>query len=266
MELQYFLYAVLGAVAGVLAGLLGIGGGLVIVPGLLFLFHLQGLESSFLSHVAIGSSLAIIIPTALSSLRAHHKHGAVDWPVMLKLAPGLMFGALGGAWLASLFSTDMLKSVFGLFLLLVAFQMLSGLAPGRGKVHRQGAAVFLPMGAVIGMVSGLVGIGGGTMTVPFLVWRGKTLHRAVATSAACGLPIAIAGTLGFMLLGEGMGLPSSTGFVYWPAVMVVGAFAVLMAPFGANLAHSLPVPVLKKWFALLLVVVGVRLLISAYYY
>ncbi len=265
MELQYFLYAVLGAVAGVLAGLLGIGGGLVIVPGLLFLFHLQDFESSFLSHIAIGSSLAIIIPTALSSLLAHHKRGAIDWPVVLKLTPGLMFGALCGAWLASWFSTDLLKTVFGLFLLIVAFQMLSGLAPGPGKPRRQGASFFFSMGSVIGAVSGLVGIGGGTMTVPFLVWRGKPLPRAVATSAACGLPIAIAGTLGFMLMGEGVGMPSSIGFVYWPAVIAVGAFAVLMAPFGARLAHSLPVPVLKKWFAWLLLVVGMRLLISAYY-
>ena len=248
-----------------LAGLLGIGGGLVIVPGLLFLFHLQGFESSFLSHIAIGSSLAIIIPTALSSLLAHHKRGAIDWPVVLKLTPGLMFGALCGAGLASLFSTDLLKSVFGMFLLVVAFQMLSGLAPRPGKSRKQGAFFFFPMGSVIGTVSGLVGIGGGTMTVPFLVWRGKPLPRAVATSAACGLPIAVAGTLGFMLTGEGMEMPSSIGFVYWPAVIAVGSFAVLMAPFGARLAHSLPVPVLKKWFALLLLVVGMRLLASVYY-
>ncbi|WP_456417250.1 sulfite exporter TauE/SafE family protein [Thiolapillus sp.] len=255
-------YAVLGAMAGVLAGSMGIGGGLVIVPGLLFLFHLQGLDPSFLSHVAIGSSLAIIVPTALSSLWAHHKRGAIDWPVVLRLTPGLMFGALCGAWLASRFSTDLLKTLFGLFLLVVAFQMYSGLHPGRGKKQGQGAAVFFPVGTVIGAVSGLVGIGGGTMTVPFLVWRGKSLPGSIATSAACGLPIAIAGTLGFMLMGADLGAGSSTGFVYWPAVAAVGLFAVLTAPVGARLAHSLPVPVLKKWFALLLVIVGARLLIG----
>ena len=255
-------YAALGAVAGVLAGLMGIGGGLVIVPGLLFLFHLQGFESSFLSHIAIGSSLAIIVPTALSSLWAHHKRGAIDWSVVLRLTPGLMFGALCGAWLASQFSTDLLKTLFGLFLLMVAIQIFSGRNPDHGKTRGQGAAVFFPVGAVIGTVSGLVGIGGGTMTVPFLVWRGKTLPGSIATSAACGLPIAVAGTLGFMLMGADVGAGSSTGFVYWPAVVAVGLFAVLMAPAGARLAHSLPVPVLKKWFALLLVIVGARLLIG----
>lgn len=258
------LYAALGMVAGMLAGLMGIGGGLVIVPGLLFLFHLQALESSFLAHIAIGSSLAIIVPTALSSLWTHHRRGAVDWPVVLKLAPGLVFGALCGAWLASRFSTDLLKILFGLFLLVVAFQMLTGVAPRPGRVARENAAVFFPVGTVIGAISGLVGIGGGTMTVPFLLWRGKLLPQAVATSAACGLPIALAGTLGFLLVGEGTGTDTFSGFVYWPAVVLVGAFAVLTAPFGAHLAHNLPVALLKKGFALLLLIVGLRLLLSVY--
>jgi len=124
--------------------------------------------------------------------------------------------------------------------------------------------LYAALGTVAGVLAGLMGIGGGTMTVPFLVWRGKLLPRAVATSAACGLPIAVAGTLGFMLMGKGVEMSASTGFVYWSAVAAVGIFAVLTAPFGARLAHSLPVPVLKKWFALLLVVVGIRLLISVY--
>lgn len=255
------LYAALGMVAGSLAGLMGIGGGLVIVPGLLFLFHLQGFDASFLSHVAIGSSLAIIVPTAISSLWAHHKRHAVDWPVVVKLTPGLMTGALAGAWLASRFSTDLLKIVFGLFLMLVAMQMLTGIAPRPGRAQNQAAGIFFPAGALIGAVSGLVGIGGGTMTVPFLVWRGKTLPLSVATSAACGLPIAMAGTLGFMLMGANLGPGYSSGFVYWPAVAIVGLFAVLTAPFGARLAHSLPVSLLKKGFALILLAVGLRLLL-----
>lgn len=258
----YFLfYAALGMVAGTLAGLMGIGGGLVIVPGLLFLFHLQGFDASFLSHVAIGSSLAIIVPTAVSSLWAHHKRNAVDWPVVAKLTPGLMAGALAGAWLASRFSTDLLKSVFGLFLMVVSLQMLTGIAPRAGRGQNQAPGSFFPVGAVIGTVSGLVGIGGGTMTVPYLVWRGKTLPLSVATSAACGLPIAIAGSLGFMLMGVNRGPDYSSGFVYWPAVVIVGMFAVLTAPYGAQLAHSLPVSLLKKGFALLLLVVGLRLLL-----
>ena len=261
VEIYYFLYAVLGAVAGLLAGLMGIGGGLVMVPGLLLLFHLQGFDTAHLSHVAIGSSLAIIVPTALSSVWAHHKRGAVDWTVVVRLLPGLMLGALGGAWLASQFSTSLLKNLFGIFLLLVAFQMLTGTSPRAGAAHRNSRTFFLAIGAVIGMVSGLVGIGGGTMTVPFLVWRGTVLPVAVATSAACGLPIAVAGSMGFMLMGKGLGGTGSTGFVYWPAVVLVGGSAVLSAPLGAWLAHTLPVPLLKKGFALLLVAVGFRLLL-----
>ncbi|WP_294042264.1 sulfite exporter TauE/SafE family protein [Thiolapillus sp.] len=260
-ELYYGLYALLGAFAGVLAGLMGIGGGLVIVPGLLLLFHLQGFDTAFLSHIAIGSSLAIIVPTAISSLWAHHRRGAVDWPVVFGLAPGLMLGALAGAWLASQFSTGLLKVLFGTFLLLVAGQMLSAVAPKTGSAPRGHHRLFLPVGAAIGTVSGLVGIGGGTMTVPFLVWQGKSLPGAVATSAACGLPIAIAGALGFMLMGQGLGTGLSTGFVYWPAVIAVALFAVLVAPLGARLAHSLPVSLLKKGFALLLLVVGLRLIL-----
>lgn len=260
LELHHVLYVLLGALAGVLAGLMGIGGGLVIVPGLLLLFHLQGFDATFLSHLAIGSSLAIIVPVAIASMWAHHRRGAVDWAVVFSLAPGLMLGALAGAWLASRFSTDLLKILFGSFLLIVACQMLIGSVPKAGKRRSVGARLFFPVGAAIGTVSGLVGIGGGTMTVPFLVWQGKSLPLAVATSAACGLPIAIAGTLGFMLIGEGAGVGLSTGFVYWPAVIVVGAFAVLTAPFGARLAHGLPVSQLKKGFALLLLGVGLRLI------
>ncbi|WP_456405711.1 sulfite exporter TauE/SafE family protein [Thiolapillus sp.] len=264
MDPYSLYYAALGMVAGALAGLMGIGGGLVVVPGLLLLFHLQGFESSFLSHIAIGSSLAIIVPTAFSSLWAHHQRGAVDWLVVLKLAPGLMLGALLGAWLASRFSTDLLKILFALFLFAVAIQMLTGAKPRQRRAQADDTVFFMPVGVVIGAVSGLVGIGGGTMTVPFLLWRGKLLPKAVATSAACGLPIAIAGTLGFMLLGQDTGSTAFTGFIYWPAVVVVGVFAVLGAPFGARLAHNLPVSHLKKGFALLLLVVGVRLLLTAY--
>ncbi|HDK37538.1 MAG TPA: sulfite exporter TauE/SafE family protein [Thiolapillus brandeum] len=244
---------------------MGIGGGLVVVPGLLLLFHMQDFAPAFLSHIAIGSSLAIIVPTALSSLWAHHQRGAVDWSVVLKLTPGLMLGAVAGAWLASLFSTDLLKILFGLFLFVVAFQMLSGVTPKSGRLRYQNSAMFLPVGALIGAVSGLVGIGGGTMTVPFLVWRGKPLPKAVATSAACGLPIAVAGAIGFMLMGSRIEMAAATGFVYWPAVLIVGLFAVLTAPLGAHLAHDLPVSLLKKGFALLLLVVGLRLLFSVYY-
>ncbi|WP_457674533.1 sulfite exporter TauE/SafE family protein [Thiolapillus sp.] len=257
----YLAYAALGAVAGILAGLMGVGGGLVFVPGLLLLFHLQDFDARWLSHLAIGTSLALIVPTALSSLWAHHRRGAVDWPAVLRLTPGLLAGAALGAWLAARFSTEGLKTLFALFLFLVAWQMLTGAMP-RSRARDHGAGLFLSVGAVIGTVSGLVGIGGGTMTVPFLLWQGKPLPKAVATSAACGLPIALAGALGFMITGAGRTAGAATGFVYWPAVLLTGISAVLLAPLGARLAHTLPVPLLKRFFALLLALVGLRLLLA----
>ncbi len=257
----YLAYAALGAVAGVLAGLMGVGGGLVFVPGLLLLFHLQDFDGQWLSHLAIGTSLALIVPTAFSSLWAHHRRGAVDWHAVVRLTPGLLAGALLGAWLAARFSTRGLQILFALFLFLVAWQMLTGIMP-RSRTKEHGTALFLSVGSVIGTVSGLVGIGGGTMTVPFLLWQGKALPRAVATSAACGLPIALAGALGFMVTGAGKTSTAATGFVYWPAVLLTGVSAVLMAPLGARLAHSLPIPLLKRFFALLLVLVGLRLLLA----
>jgi uncharacterized membrane protein YfcA len=262
-ELHYVLYAVLGMLAGVLAGLMGIGGGLVIVPGLLFLFYLQGFESPFLSHIAIASSLVVIIPVSISSMWAHHRCGAVDWLMVRRLAPGLMLGALLGAWLATQISTASLKMVFGLFLFVVAYQMLLERLP-RQRHTASSSLLFLAAGTVIGSISGLVGIGGGTMSVPFLVWLNKPLPRAVATSAACGLPIAIAGTLGFTLLGKDVDISAVSGFVYWPAVVAIAVFAVLCAPAGAYLAHHLPVAMLKKLFALILIMVGLRLLLSAH--
>lgn len=251
-------YLPVGAVAGVMAGLMGIGGGLIVVPALLLLFHLQEFDPDVLAHMAIGTSLAVIAPVALSSLWAHHRRGAVDWQVVGFLAPGLMLGAWSGAWLADQMDTLLLKLLFGLFLLAVAVQMITGRLP-RSAVRETTIWQAMPVGGAVGLISGLVGIGGGTMTVPWLVWRGKPLPRAVATSAACGLPIALAGTLGFIHFGDHQAIAGVSGYVYWPAAGVIAMLAVITAPLGAQLAHSLPVGLLRRIFALLLVLVGLRL-------
>lgn len=254
-------YALTGVLAGLLAGLMGVGGGLVMVPALLFAFALQGLDPRYLAHLAVGSSLAAIVPISLSSLWAHQRRGAIEWPLVKRLAPGLVLGAWAGAWLADRMSTAGLKMLFGSFLLLVALQMFSGYQP-RPAVHGKGVGRVGPWGGLIGLVSGLVGIGGGTMTVPLLVWRGRALPRAVATSAACGLPIALAGAAGFVYFGSGAGISGAAGYVHAAAVSVMALFAVAMAPLGAGLAHRLPVAVLRRLFAAVLVVVGVRLLLT----
>lgn len=259
MWLFILAYSLLGLVAGVMAGLMGIGGGLVIVPALIALFHYQGFDPAVITHVAVGSSLATIIPTAVSSTLAHHRRQAVDWSAFSRLAPGLVIGAVLGALLADQMNARWLQVTFGVFLMVVAAQMLWGT---RGKTlagNLPGLPVMVAAGGIIGGISGLVGIGGGTMTVPFLHWFGKPLPKAVATSAACGLPIALSGTVGFMVFGAAEQLPASTGYVYWPAVLVVALCSILTAPLGAGLAHSLPVATLKKIFALLLLLVGLRL-------
>ena len=259
------LYLAVGAVAGVLAGLLGIGGGLVIVPMLTFVFTSQGLAPDYILHMALGTSLASILFTSLSSMRSHHRRGGVLWPVVLKITPGIMIGTFAGSWLASLLSTNFLKGFFGCFLLYVATQMLMGIKP---KPTRDipGTPGMFAAGNIIGVFSSLVGIGGGTLSVPFLSWCNVQIHKAIGTSAAIGFPIAIAGTLGYVTSGLGIeGLPGwSLGFVNLTALLGIVAASVLTAPVGVKLAHSLPIDKLKRIFAILLYLVGTRMLISVF--
>lgn len=251
-------YLATGLLAGLLAGLMGVGGGLVIVPALLFAFAWQGVDPAHLAHLAVGTSLAAIVPIAIASLRAHHRHGAVEWPAVARLAPGLMLGAWGGAWLAKELDTQMLQRLFGAFLVLVAWQMVRSRRIQAGRIRLGGIGLGVA-GLGIGLVSGLVGIGGGTMTVPLLAWQGRPLPRAVGTSAACGLPIALAGALGFFYYGRRAALPEALGFIHWPALLPIAVLAVLAAPWGARLAHRLPVRQLRRLFALVLLAVAARL-------
>jgi uncharacterized membrane protein YfcA len=253
---ELLAYLGTGAVAGLLAGLLGVGGGLVIVPALAALYGLHGFRADTLMHFAIGSSLATIVPTSIASLVSHHRRGAIHWAAVRGLTPGILLGALGGAWLASRITSPGLRVLFGGFELLVALQLLAGRQPA---AHRglPGAAGLGLAGGVIGAVSALLGIGGGTLTVPFLRWNGVDILRAVATSAACGLPIALAGATAFAAGGPPGAM--HTGFIYWPAVGGIVSTSILAAPLGARLAHHLPKPVLQRVFALVLALIGVRM-------
>jgi uncharacterized protein len=257
------MYTLVGAVAGVLAGLLGIGGGLVIVPMLMFCFVRQGIPDAMLMHLALGTSLASIMFTAVSSFRAHHKRGAVHWDVVRKIVIGIFTGTFMGSYIAAQLSTRFLKGFFVVFLYYVAVQMLTGKKP---KPTRQipGHTAMFGVGNVIGVVSSLVGIGGGTLSVPFMIWCNMPVHHAIGTSAAIGFPIAIAGTIGYIVNGWPVqGLPDySLGYIYLPALLGVVVTSVLTAPLGVRLAHSLPVDRLKRFFAVLLLVVGTRMLIS----
>lgn len=256
-------YMALGAFAGTLAGLLGVGGGLVIVPSVAWVLHLQGVDEAVIMHLAIGTSLATIVITSLSSVRAHHRHGAVLWPVFKRLTPGIVIGALAGATVADALSSDVLRVVFGVFVLSVAAQMAFA---GPPAPHRAlpGNPGMLAAGGVIGALSAIVGIGGGSLTVPFLTWCNTSIRHAVATSAACGLPIAVAGAAGFAVNGlDNPRLPAwSLGYVYGPALLGIAFVSMLFAPLGAKLAHTLPTGLLKKIFAGFLAIVGVKMLMG----
>lgn len=251
----------IGMIVGILAGLLGVGGGLVIVPVLLAAFMAQAVPQSVAVHLAAGTSLATICITSFASMHAHHRHGVVRWSEVIALTPGLILGAVGGAMLAKRLPGEMLRILFGLFVLSVAVQMGFGLRP---SPHRQlpGSFGIYLVGALIGMVSALVGIGGGSLTVPFLTRCNVPVREAVGTSAACGLPIALAGAMGFMVSGwEVTGLPPySTGFVYWPAFAGIVVTSIAFVGVGAQWAHRLPARLLQRLFALFLCGVGLLLL------
>ncbi len=259
------MYGALGAFVGILAGLLGVGGGLVIVPILFMAFQFQNIHSEIIMHLALGTSLASIIFTSISSFMAHHKRGAVDWQTVRRIVIGIMVGTFLGSFVAAVMSTDMLKVFFVLFLFFVAYQFLTNKKP---KASRELPGVFgmFVSGNIIGVISSLVGIGGGAVSVPFMIWCNVAVHRAIGTSAAIGLPIAIAGTIGYVYNGWGNSVVPhySVGYVYLPALVGIAAISVMTAPLGVKLAHSLPVDKLKKIFALLLIVVGIKMLFSIF--
>jgi len=261
--IELLAYLVTGIFSGLLAGLLGLGGGVVIVPSLILVFGRLGFSPEWIAHLAVGTSLATIIGTGGASTLAHQRRGAVRWELVWRLAPGIVLGAWAGAAIAGLLPQEWLQRLFGIFLIYVGVRMLLP----RAEIHGASAPGPLGltlMGAGIGTLSAIVGIGGGTLTVPYLARIGLTMRQAVASSSACGIPIAVAGAIGFMVTGWGKeGLPEmSTGFVYWPAAIGILVTSMPMAPMGARLAHSLPLPVLTRIFGVLLLLVALRLLLG----
>ncbi|MDX1458584.1 MAG: sulfite exporter TauE/SafE family protein [Marinobacter sp.] len=258
----FALYLGLGALAGTLAGLFGIGGGLVIVPVLIFSFGLQGISPEVAAHLAVGTSLATIVFTSISSIRSHHVKKGVRWELFRPMTAGIVVGAIVGAWTASMLSGPSLELIIGVFVILVALKMLLEVNPKPGR-DVPGTVGLSAAGAGIGWASAIFGIGGGTLTVPFLSWCNVRMQQAVGTSAACGLPIAVAGALTNIATGwQQPQLPElSVGFIYLPALIGIVATSVFFARFGAELAHRLDAHVLKKIFAVVLIIVGIRFLL-----
>lgn len=256
-------FLVLGAVVGFMAGLLGIGGGGIMVPALTTIFLAQGVAVEQVVHMALGTSMASIVMTSFASMRAHHKRGAVQWSIVKIMAPGVVIGTFGATFLAASMKSAQLAIFFAVFMAYVSIQMVVDKKPKPSQqiVGNQG---LFGGGLFIGIVSALVSIGGGSLTVPFLVWQNVDLKKAIATSAAIGFPLSIAGTIGYMLNGilqEGSaGL--QLGYVYLPAVVLISLVSFFTAPWGAKMAHNLPVSKLKKIFALLLMALSIKMLSS----
>lgn len=260
--MEFLLYLLLGGAAGVLAGLFGVGGGMIMVPVLIYSFQAQGVAPEVLTHLAVGTSLATIAFTSINSIRAHHKRGAVRWEIVRWLAVGILGGSVLGGLTASLLQGPLLQKIIGVFAIVMAAQMAFNLQPQASSAV-PGKAGLGVAGTVIGWASAIIGIGGGSLTVPFLSWRSVPMQQAVATSAACGLPIAVASALSFMWLGHNEPqLPEwSVGFVYLPAVVGIASTSMFFARFGAQLAHRLSPLMLKRLFALLLLSVGLNFLL-----
>jgi uncharacterized membrane protein YfcA len=254
--------AALGLVSGFLAGLLGIGGGMLMVPFITAILGKQGLPAELSVKMAIATSMATIMFTSISSVRAHHKRGAVRWDIVQRLAPGIVLGALVASMgVFALLKGTALAIFFGLFVGFSATQMFLDRKPAPSR-QMPGTAGQLAAGSAIGFLSGLVGAGGGFISVPFMAWCNIAIHNAVATSAALGFPIALANVVGYVVSGQSaQGLPAgSFGYVWLPALAVIAVFSVLTAPLGARAAHQLPVKKLKRVFASLLYVLAAYML------
>lgn len=257
----------MGAGAGFLAGLLGIGGGMVMVPFLVMIFDREGFADERVVQMALATSLATILFTSLSSVRAHHRRGAVQWHLVRALAPGILIGSLLGARVVGYLPGRVLAGIFGVFIFWTAFRMLRGTArQAAGPTGSlPGPAGLVGAGSLIGGLSALLGAGGGFITVPYLSNRGVPFAHAIATSAACGFPIALAGTLGYLLVGWWQQVPGGgLAYINLKALFTIVPMSMLFAPVGASVAHRLPVGHLKRVFALVLFSLSAYMLYRAF--
>ena len=255
-------YLLTGIASGFLAGLLGVGGGLVIVPTLTLVFAATHFHAGHAMHFAIATSLACILFTSVSSIHAHNRRNAVDWAVFRHISPGILAGTFFGSLLGTRLPPLFLKDFFALFACFAAIRLFFDMKPGTVR-KLPGIVGMTASGMLIGVISSLVGIGGGSLSVPFLNWCNMKMIDAIGTSTAIGFPIAVAGTLGYAIAGfsfEGL-KEYSLGYVYLPALFFLAAGSVLAAPFGARLAHRLPQARLRKIFALLLLLIGARMIL-----
>ena len=258
--LDFVLFVLLGIGTGTMAGLLGIGGGMIIVPGLFYLFSLMDLPSYSLMHLAAGSAMCIMIFTSASSTFSHHLRGDVQWGIFSRIIAAIGLGVILGNLLSNRLDTEWLELIFGIFLLVVSIKILIDWKPAFEETTMPPIGVFAIVGSLIGFKSGILGIGGGAISVPLLLYCGLPMNKASGTSASFTLPIAIVGTLSFLLFSQGYAdIPWTTGYIYWPAVALVAPFTMIGAPIGTKLSHVVAPQQLRRIFGLLLIVIGLRM-------
>jgi uncharacterized membrane protein YfcA len=253
----------LGIVAGILAGMLGIGGGVVIVPALVLILAAQDFPPEFIVITAVATSLCTIIFTSISAARAQIKRKAVDWTIFKLWAPTVVTGSFLSGFIAARLPAIVLEIGIAVFLLVISLIMLSKWVPDPARTM-PGKGGTTGLGLFSGILSGLAGIGGGNVMVPLMVFFNVPMQRAVATSSTLGFPLAVVGTLGYVISGWGQSvMPWSLGYVYLPAVGLIAVFTVLLAPAGVALSHRIPAPILKRCFGGLLLLVAAKMLLDA---
>jgi uncharacterized membrane protein YfcA len=260
--LSYILFAFAGILSGILAGLLGIGGGIIVVPALIYIFSLLGFEHSSIMQMAAGTSLSAMIVTAAAATKSHHQRDVILWPLFLYLLPGLVLGTIFGAYLASLLNTEVLKIIFGIFLIFIALKMFF-LKHTETKDVLPGWLGKNLIGFCVGVCSGLLGVGGGMLIIPLLIYFGISLRNASGTSAPVALTVAMVGTCSVIVTGWHVAnMPAlSTGYIYWPAAISIAIFSFLSVPIGSKLAHILSVPIVSKIFAVILLITACDLIL-----
>lgn len=260
--MDYIAYILVGFFTGILSGLLGIGGGVIMVPALVAIFHFDAFSDLYLMQLATGTSLAAMIITTLATTRAHQKRGNVQWRLLKFLIPGTVIGALSGVWLGKEINTHILQLGFAIFALVLGSKLLLSRQKKPHSIAAYSHPLLLFIFALgIGLLSGLLGIGGGILIIPLLLVLGVSMLQASATSAACAFPTACAGAVSAMIAGwqiEGLP-PLSLGFVYWPVALLLGIVSIIGAPLGVRLAHKLPVQTVKRLFGLMLCGVAIKM-------
>ena len=260
------LYLIVGALTGVLSGLLGIGGGVIIVPAFLYIFHLIGLPLNVTMHFAIAGSLAVMAVTAIMSCFSHHRRGNLDWMIIKKMCPGMVIGVLLGSSLAAIAKPSLLEILFGVLLLVLSIRLFFArekILPEEQVIHFPGYIIFFVITLLIGLCSGLLGVGGGVLIIPVLTACGVSMHRAAGVSATLIIPVALVGTLNFLIVGLGhhLNIPHSTGYLYWPAILFTIIGGVIFAPIGAALGARFHAKMLKKIYAVILFMIGLQFLL-----